>query len=36
MSRRAAENVRTVYEGGLPKSTVNRDAVKDGDEEGAE
>jgi D-3-phosphoglycerate dehydrogenase len=27
MSQRAAENVRTVYEGGLPESTVNRDAI---------
>jgi D-3-phosphoglycerate dehydrogenase len=30
MSRRAARNVRTVYEGGLPESTVNRDAVEGG------
>ncbi|WP_318567719.1 hydroxyacid dehydrogenase [Salinigranum marinum] len=27
MSRQAAANVRTVYEGGLPDSTVNRDAL---------
>lgn len=27
MSKRAAENVRTVYDGGVPESTVNRDAV---------
>lgn len=27
MSQRAAANVRTVYEGGLPDSTVNRDAI---------
>jgi hypothetical protein len=27
MSRQAAANVRTVYEGGLPESTVNRDAL---------
>lgn len=27
MSRRAAANVRTVYEGGLPASTVNREAL---------
>jgi len=27
MSRRAAANVRTVYEGGLPESTVNGDAI---------
>ena len=30
MSKRAADNVRTVYEGGLPESTVNRDAVTEG------
>ncbi|ESP87982.1 hydroxyacid dehydrogenase [Candidatus Halobonum tyrrellensis] len=29
MSRAAAENVRTVYEGGLPESTVNADALAD-------
>ncbi|MDS0281423.1 hydroxyacid dehydrogenase [Haloarcula onubensis] len=29
MSQRAAANVRTVYEGGVPPSTVNRDAVED-------
>ena len=28
MSQRAAANVRTVYEGGIPPSTVNRDAVE--------
>jgi D-3-phosphoglycerate dehydrogenase len=28
MSQRAAANVRTVYEGGIPKSTVNRAAVE--------
>ncbi|QLG61144.1 hydroxyacid dehydrogenase [Halorarum salinum] len=28
MSRGAADNVRTVYEGGLPESTVNRDALE--------
>lgn len=28
MSQRAADNVRTVYEGGVPESTVNRDAVE--------
>ncbi len=27
MSRRATANVRTVYEGGLPQSTVNREAL---------
>jgi len=27
MSQRAASNVRTVYEGGVPESTVNRDAI---------
>ena len=32
MSQRAAANVRTVYEGGLPKSTVNREALdREGD-----
>lgn len=30
MSQRAAANVRTVYDGGIPPSTVNRDAVEDG------
>jgi D-3-phosphoglycerate dehydrogenase len=30
MSRRAARNVRTVSEGGLPESTVNRDAFEEG------
>jgi len=29
MSQRAAANVRTVYEGGVPPSTVNRDAVEE-------
>lgn len=29
MSRRAAANVRTVYEGGLPTSTVNRAALEE-------
>jgi len=29
MSQRAAENVRTVYEGEIPPSTVNRDAVEE-------
>lgn len=29
MSRRAAANVRTVYEGGLPESTVNRAALEE-------
>lgn len=29
-SRRAATNVRTVYEGGIPESTVNRAAVESG------
>ena len=29
MSQRAARNVRTVYEGGLPESTVNRDAIRE-------
>lgn len=29
MSRRSAANVRTVYEGGIPASTVNREAVGD-------
>jgi D-3-phosphoglycerate dehydrogenase len=33
MSQRAARNVRTVYEGGIPESTVNRDAIS---EEGSE
>lgn len=33
MSRRAARNVRTVYEGDLPGSTVNRDVVQGGDDE---
>jgi len=28
MSQRAAANVRTVYDGGIPPSTVNRDAVE--------
>jgi D-3-phosphoglycerate dehydrogenase len=28
MSRQSAANVRTVYEGGLPESTVNREAVE--------
>jgi D-3-phosphoglycerate dehydrogenase len=31
MSQRAAGNVRTVYEGGIPESTVNRDAIDRGD-----
>jgi phosphoglycerate dehydrogenase-like enzyme len=30
MSQRAAANVRTVYEGGLPDSTVNRAALEEG------
>lgn len=30
MSRGAADNARTVYEGGLPESTVNADALRDG------
>jgi len=29
MSQRAARNVRTVYEGGIPESTVNRAAVEE-------
>lgn len=29
MSQRAAANVRTVYEGGIPNSTVNRNALED-------
>jgi len=29
MSNRAAENVQTVYEGGIPPSTVNRDAIEE-------
>ncbi|AUV81387.1 hydroxyacid dehydrogenase [Salinigranum rubrum] len=29
MSRQAAANVRTVYEGGLPESTVNREALEE-------
>jgi len=33
MSQRAAENIRTVYEGGLPLSTVNRDAIEGEDAE---
>ena len=28
MSRGAAENIRTVYDGGLPESTVNREALE--------
>lgn len=28
MSRQAAENVRTVYEGGIPESTVNRGQIR--------
>lgn len=31
MSRRAAANVRTVYEGALPDSTVNRAALEEGE-----
>jgi len=27
MSHRSADNIRTVYEGGIPESTVNRDAL---------
>jgi len=30
MSQRAATNVRTVYEGGVPESTVNREAIEEG------
>lgn len=30
MSERAADNVRTVYEGGIPESTVNREAIEEG------
>ena len=30
MSRHAAENIRTVYEGGIPESTVNADAIDRG------
>jgi len=30
MSQRAAANVRTVYDGGVPPSTVNRDAIEGG------
>jgi len=32
MSQRAAANIRTVYEGGFPPSTVNRDAFETADE----
>lgn len=35
MSRRAAANVRTVYEGGLPASTVNREGLDAGTPDGA-
>ena len=31
MSQRAADNVRTVYDGELPTSTVNRDALTEGE-----
>jgi len=30
VSERAADNVRTVYEGGIPESTVNREAIEEG------
>jgi D-3-phosphoglycerate dehydrogenase len=30
MSQRATANIRTVYEGGIPSSTVNRDAIAEG------
>lgn len=30
MSERAADNVRTVYEGEIPESTVNREAIEEG------
>lgn len=33
MSRQAATNVRTVYEGGVPDSTVNRAELPEGDDE---